>query len=824
MAKDKNKVAVPPIFINNLEAAAAASKLIKEDSKNESSQRIQPSELTKLSAHTYSLINTNNDILELFPDIELSMKLLVSSILAPNDMTTTSIIYENNDLPLPSDMRHAMLESIRNHMENEYDIDDKFNTILEEAIFTKGAYIEAIIPENVVDAMINRDTAELSTESIVDRIEDMASGESGRFKLLGDDGGKDVIKASVVDGTVNESENEVDIHINMSVEEATDLLGIEFSDTIGIITSLEAKKQSVAKYSKEKASSSTISISSESISDSLDGIFKSLQESVFEPTQEVPSESVVGRKSVGKPLTIKLPVESVVPIHVPGDPTDHVGYILLLDENGVPINHETQTAQSSDVDGNSGIMANRQSFKDKIISKSTAAVKGKMVKAPVVSNMEMYYNAILEKVVAEKLKSSAIGDISSIELDNNAIYRTMFFRKLRNKKTRILFVHEENMAYYAFKYRINGTGKSLLETISILVSIRAMLFYTKLAATVRNSITNTDINITLEDDDQDPVKSMNQAMSIALKTVQAEVPVGISKIDDLSEWVQRIGVRFNFKHPKLPNMEIDRSDSSTSKEIPDSDLDMEVRKQILMSFGIPPKAVEDGYDSDFATTIVQNDRMFTKRVKQYTKQFTIKATDHVRKLLRADATMISKLTKIVSGRTSDIRTAISVNDDLKNRLEGITDEDLVAYVVKRFISTTSIDLPSIESHETDNMKDAFSAYKDSIEEYFDIILSEDAIPDELLGELNVDKDTLKVALMNTFLRKWMADNNYMTELLQMHTLDSDGTPLFDAYGDYTTFLESFSKTILPFLKGNKKFKEKFGEEINKLTESSDSQY
>jgi len=43
------------------------------------------------------------------------------------------------------------------------------------------------------------------------------------------------------------------------------------------------------------------------------------------------------RKSIGKPMLMKLPTESTIPVFIPGDPSNHIGYFVMLDGNGKPL-------------------------------------------------------------------------------------------------------------------------------------------------------------------------------------------------------------------------------------------------------------------------------------------------------------------------------------------------------------------------------------------------------------------------------------------------------------------------------------------------------
>lgn len=48
----------------------------------------------------------------------------------------------------------------------------------------------------------------------------------------------------------------------------------------------------------------------------------------------------LNRKSIGSPLEIKLPPESVIPVFASGFPEKHIGYFLVIDPEGYPVSKD----------------------------------------------------------------------------------------------------------------------------------------------------------------------------------------------------------------------------------------------------------------------------------------------------------------------------------------------------------------------------------------------------------------------------------------------------------------------------------------------------
>ena len=186
--KEKKVSAKLPQLINkNKNLAALISKLRKEDNSNNTdkdsrNKSINTGNLPAISESIKDKILNNETIVKLFPDIELSIQILTSSILAPNDMGSTNLIYLNNDTKIPTEIKIGILDTIKTYISTNYKLEDKLSTIVREAMFTKGAYVEAIIPEAAIDAMINENSTEVSVENFVDN-----NNNKSKINILGNE-------------------------------------------------------------------------------------------------------------------------------------------------------------------------------------------------------------------------------------------------------------------------------------------------------------------------------------------------------------------------------------------------------------------------------------------------------------------------------------------------------------------------------------------------------------------------------------------------------------------------------------------------------------
>jgi hypothetical protein len=260
-------------------------------------------------------------------------------------------------------------------------------------------------------------------------------------------------------------------------------------------------------------------------------------------------------------------------------------------------------------------------------------------------------------------------------------------------------------------------------------------------------------------------------------------------------------------------MRIDTSESSTSKAVPDTDLDDMIQEHIIMSFGLTVDLVKSGYDPDFATTVVSKNILLAKRVMTLQNIFVKQLSSYVRKIVKNDPRIYTAIKNIIKNNISNI----------KSRLKGtisVSDDKLVDFITDNYINEINITLPKPQVTDNSNMKDLYDDYVDSVDSYLDIVISEDAVPEEYLGDLSGKLDDIKTILKTILVKKWVSDNGYMSEISKFLTKDDDGKPVFNLLEEFEDYSQTITEIILPFLKSNFKFKTKVNKNLEDIENSN----
>jgi len=726
-----------------------------------------------------AITESNKEVLELFPDLEVAKQTLVSNIVGGMNMFNNPLVYTAEDSDMGASGKGVLVSLIEKHMDKIYGLKDKLTPMVNDALFGSGSYCEVLIPENALSDMLNskllagtdiEEQLDLISVNSLD-IEEITVKDADNIKVdLGLTIGKDlsVLNRSSLDSSVKDSiEGNMG---NLDIEE---------------LSSLKDIKKLFLKDRVEREGRESIHIGT--IDD-------------------------IKREALGIPLILKVPSESIIPITTTYDSSQHIKYILLLDGEGNPLKVDNNNNYSSGLDGVSSSDIIKQAVSNQIDNTdNTRRVN--------ISN-EAVYNS-LSSTIMNRINNGTIHKTTPAML--NMVYYTAFSRYLRNEKCRMVILDTESVNYLAFDYRNNGTGKSLLEKLGPLVSMRAVLLMTRMNAHIDNTITKFKVVADLDEKDPHYKKTAATIIKAAYNSRSGNMLFGIRDFKSLNELINRAGIYFQINHPKLPKMSIDFENVNTDKREPDTDFYDSLKRDSLKVFGLTPENIEDASQDEYATGLKIKNALFGRRIATERNKLSLFTTSYVRKAISCDMMIQNVIRNYITNNLRSILKESSVSTDTLKALKKHDDKIIVEYLFANFLESFKCRLPQEEPIENNVLNEAYTSYKDRLEEYVETMFSPEALPEEFLGAVSGKLDAIKGAVTSTLLRKWMADNNYMSEVVSVFDVDDDGvahnSPAEEFVGYLKRVLESsnvlFGKDLAKILKQSTKMEERF----NKFVEN-----
>ena len=511
----------------------------------------------------------------------------------------------------------------------------------------------------------------------------------------------------------------------------------------------------------------------------------------------------LNRNTIGNPLIKRFPAESVIPVFVPGEPEKQVGFFICLDEEGVPIqapggdqyynNLSSGFGGATNSSMTSGIIQRVKSNLGSNVSFDNNSVK----------HMEMsvqIYSELVEKDLLSRVKNgirSANVEISS----NHQIYEIMLARTLSKKLTQMLYIPADYMTYIAFKHGDDGIGQSLLDDTATINALRIVLLFSDIIGSIKNSIGRTTTTLKLDERDPDPMKTIEIAQNEIVRGRQLSVPLSVSNVTDITDFIQRAGFEWKFEgHPAVPDVSFDFQDTQSNKQRPDSELQDSLRKASIMGTYVSPEMVDNGFNSEFAASVVANNILFSKRIIELQEIFNPQITEHLKKCVRFSQPLMADLKDILIQNKDKLKLdELEVKDYAGNLIDDERKEKIVINdLLDKFLEGFSVELPKPTSVTLEQQMTDLETYSSAIDKALDLAYMNDQIMNEnSMGEFSQNIEMLKGLYKAHFMRRYLTEKGILTELADITSLNEEGQPAIDMPADTEEHLLSLIRSMIP---------------------------
>lgn len=844
---------IMPLVREAPELAAMLTKLIpgREPPRYNDHGEMKPGEpniheMRNLGHRTGQSITDAETVMEMLPETELALQILISCILSPKDMMTTELTYAAPDTAaLPPDVANALVSRLRQYFENDYKIIQILPQILKDVLGRTGSYAVAVIPENAIDEVINNNRA-IKMEHLSSEINSDGSMRSrGLLRNPDNEAARAVAdglrgKRSVAAETLNNYSPSKDYDPRLTL--AAEFKGIAqetYTSVTDNFTLLKVpqinqkiREQRVTRALGGVALENAFPEMHEYSDRELHSMLYKSPKRQYRPIDSLVTQERLNRRTVGSPLVMHLPSESVIPVYVPGNVKQQVGFFVLIDQDGNPLTRPSE----EDVYGQ---MASRMTnasgqFATAMLNKAKYNADGFDIHNRDHLNYSAHvYGAMIEQDLLSRLRNGVYAN--GVALANKPeVYRIMLARALAAQHTQLLFLPSELMTYFAFNYTASGVGRSILDEMKILSSMRAMLTFADTMAAMKNSIGRTNVAIKLDEADPDPQKTIERYMHMITKTRQMSFPIGASSPVDITDYLERAGFEFTFQgHPRIPDTSVEFTEKNSSYTRVDTDLRDDLRKRSIQKFGLPAQVVDNGFEAEFATAVVTNNILISKNAMQHQDKLHPLLDDHARKVAMNDEGLVKDLRKILEDNYDRLVKRIDAIEAEKIRQDGsaaTSPQQAAGLVAQReeeaaravreqrrrqviikdlldeFVLGFSITLPRPNSVSLDNQKASFDKYMEVVDAALTHYISTDILNSETLGDLSEHVDSIKNNIKAVYARRWMAENGMLPELAELTTLDEEGMPavnLMEQQSDHIKAIATSMNRLLEQLKATK---------------------
>ena len=630
-----------------------------------------------------------------------------------------------------------------------------------------------------------------------------------------------------IDGVKRDDKKDSKITLSKEGKWTVDLNGsgnetlIEYSDDLNMIRLGHLRKEATDKRIK-----GTLGLSRESYIDRtnasdrqiLDKVFKNIDSFVNSGYGDDNNLKVLKnnrqtyRKDLNEPLVIEYPVESIIPIYKPGTPSEHVGYLVLHDEEGAPLSKVKPVNYYRDLSNTFNSRTSGSKMASSLIQQGREMFDGMNSMIDEARQIEMlsriHGNAIIKEII-ERTRQGEYGKNLDIG-DSTEAFRIMFYRALAGQRTRVLFMPKDIMTYMAQDFDNKGMGRSLIDNMKVLLSLRIQFMLAQVRAGIANSIPETVATVRIDEKDPDPKKTIQIAQALTLKTrLTAGLMVGASNVQTIEDRINQSNIRLAIEsdHPKVPNIGHDITRNTADIPVPDNDTAELINRLVQMGTFLPPELVDNSYGVDFAREVLQQNFLVGMVVKQIQTKQNPYFTEFVKKLILASPTLRVELKETVKSNLNDILDVLNEASGDEIDKTALSDDSLrtiIEYITDKFIAGLVVKLPEKANDNDEMINDQISKMEARIDKTLDYIYSPESLPNDVLGEEAANFiDQYRGLIKAEIMRNFLIESGFGTEVMDFITVSDDGVQTYEKNASMRDFAIKTIKNMMDMFEKSK---------------------
>lgn len=830
----------------------------KDKNKSTSSNRRDnstgpnPGMLAQISKMTSTNIDSNTELMESVPGAIKACKILTASILSPRNLRTVSMSYTTEAYEgKNTELNMMLIGEVRETIEKNYKITKKLSEIVPDMLMYTGSSAWAVLSQSSLDNVINGNVRGAGMEAIADDYDAVHH----RFKskgYLGNPGSSNMLMTASLESLMsgNTPLMSVDTILTEKGNDDKNTLGITVTDNdailamprfklalarnnlakrqripVGIIrrAGMEAYDDKNKGKSKDKNDSKvnqTNVLTDEQYVNIYNDLFKQ-RDYVASTTVTISRDDELSRENVGQPLLMHLPSEAVIPVHVPGDFKHRVGYFVLLDESGNPLRTAMNDAYYQDIfknkqDTNNGIDSTKG-----IIEMAQTMKSGGQCNFNTMAFYTKYVEEV-EKDLVQRLANGTYGQTMTIGLTNE-VMRIMFARTLQNLQTKVLYIPEESMTYFAFDYNRFGIGRSLLDKSRLYASMAMSNIIATTMANIANSVNITTLDIPLDEEDTEPENTIEDVISTHLNStlglssiIGAKNPRDVCNIMDAASVVVKTGGNDHY-----PSINVDMTHSKRDITPPDVEWSDRLVEFLAQMWGVRPELISSQNDIKFAIEHINNDALFCKEITENQRTVCGHTSDLVRKLVFKSGNLMNKLYEIIMENKKlwapSSAKGKKMMEDFKEQNPDVAnnDEAIANRLLTNFINSIIVTLPEPETTDMEELTRAYQTQR----EYTEAVIN-DRFPNSTLTKMlegsDDDLETWRQELIASYMRKWMDDSGNAERFAILNDLGDDTNATAALLAEIIAYNEGVWEGIITYLKDKKIVETKLQTKYDKL--------
>lgn len=774
-------------------------------------------------------------LMELQPDLKIIRQVITAAIISPIDIDSDQIIYRNRESDVPEAIFSALRKVIQDHMENYVKLNEELPDYINEAAFTCGSTALIVVPEAVIDDIINGRT--VSTEAARMHFDQKAQ----TLKPIG------ILGPVTVDDRHNRRRVEKLGEFRVSVE---DFFGVpqtpdmdpkindmcSITDNMAMLRLPILKERIRQQTMREKINSQWRSNAQQGVSlesrvtrirkdgenkaDEYD--IKRIQDSLYQGADNsrqrpgklmrMPTAQEASRSSIGHPLIIKGYSDTLLPVFTPGDEKNHLGYIGVLDGTGQLINGTEELRSAINYSGAVGDNRKQMDMTSSLIQQTRVLSQGYTDRRDQQNTVERIalFTDIMEENLLSRLRNGLLGENVRLGRNEN-FYRVMLARNLANRFVNLIYIPADQVAYLAYEYDSNGMGVSLMDGIKEIATLRSMTTFSNFYSSVRNAVGRTKVTINIDPRSPDPEKDRDVLIDQWMRSQANFTPTDVSSSSDMFRVIRNMGVSFEIAgNDRIPNTTVNVEDYQSQRNMVDTAFTDELTKQVYMGLYVTPEMVDATQASDFAITRWTSNQLFSKRIRLLQKRTAYFLERFIKIYTVSDGDLTNQMQKVITDMIDKVPQQYKEGAENNGLMHGA--------LIEEFLNTFFVELPTPNNAKRESQLEQLQKEINLIDAVLPAWISEEIIGSGLADANDKYVETVTAAVRSMLIRRFCADNNILPELEELTRKGSEDNPSLNVMSDFMVHITNLTNNIGDYMSAIKLRREKYMEQLGEQNE------
>jgi hypothetical protein len=471
-------------------------------------------------------------------------------------------------------------------------------------------------------------------------------------------------------------------------------------------------------------------------------------------------ESNIGTHPEDMAVWIELPAESVIPVCVPGSESTHLGYFVLVGNNGVPIGTNTQDMAHNSIAG--VIRSNARAMMD---DKQLSQILGANLQHRDLA-VSAVFGVAIKNILSTELGKHGLQNMSALQY--NAVSSCVFSHIAMDQQVRLIFVPASMMTYYAFYFRPDGTGKSIIEDCSTILALRTTLITANILSQMRNAIDRRKLTLDFTGKTMNPEAAMEMAKELYVRKqfvgFSNDPTIAATNMALQGFTIQPKGI------PGLPdNMEVQvEAGQPVHTQVDQNQLTDFLTNMFIDFLIVPHSAMNKLSEDEFAKTVATNHLYFCNQLRTFQRTVNEMTTKLIQTHLRFSYGVQKDLLKIL--------TKYTTKKNQEQTLSGAEAEVDCSMLLNKVIFSLRAKLPAPNMSVSKAQFEEIKSFVESLDGLMNDIFNDDMVPDDQItvkGIMSMIKTTIKSRMAREYIKS--IGNHQMFEIPELPEFEDKET-------------------------------------------------